>query len=111
MQLVFVRAGTFAMGSPAAEPERENNETQYEVTLESSARKLGRTYPLNIQAGTPLRLQRFGVILISRPPEQCNPKPNQVTQCLNMAYAPDACRLRNPAIWQPGNARGRVQQE
>jgi len=33
MQLVAVEAGTFAMGSPPDEPERENNETQHQVTL------------------------------------------------------------------------------
>ena len=33
MQLVAVGAGTFAMGSPPGEPERENNETQHQVTL------------------------------------------------------------------------------
>jgi len=33
MQLVGVEAGTFAMGSPPDEPERENNETQHQVTL------------------------------------------------------------------------------
>src|SRR5262245_12426526 len=33
MRLVAVRGGTFAMGSPLDEPERENNETQHEVTL------------------------------------------------------------------------------
>jgi len=33
MPFVSVRAGTFAMGSPLGEPERETNETQHQVTL------------------------------------------------------------------------------
>jgi sulfatase modifying factor 1 len=33
MQLVAVGAGTFAMGSPVGEPERDNHETQRQVTL------------------------------------------------------------------------------
>jgi formylglycine-generating enzyme required for sulfatase activity len=31
--MVWIRAGTFTMGSPSSEPEHENNETQHQVTL------------------------------------------------------------------------------
>ena len=33
MEFVLVPAGTFKMGSPASEPERDKNETQHQVTL------------------------------------------------------------------------------
>src|SRR5690348_8178712 len=33
MEFVLVPAGTFVMGSPATEPEREKNELQHQVTL------------------------------------------------------------------------------
>ena len=36
MKLVLIPAGTFTMGSPAAEAEWRNNETQHEVTISKS---------------------------------------------------------------------------
>ena len=36
MQFVVVRGGTFAMGSPPGEPERDNNEAQHQVTVTRS---------------------------------------------------------------------------
>src|SRR5262245_30415499 len=36
MPLVAIRAGTFAMGSPPDEPERDKNEAQHQVTLTQS---------------------------------------------------------------------------